>query len=153
MAMAFTLLALGTFLTPLIGTTPKVLGQSHWSPLQVLTAMISGILPLQRVLAPQVDFTIDVLLGPGIVYLILIAIAVVLLVFPSEKFVGLGAAAGCLTLYFDLKYHYTALQEAIFGAPSSFALGHVNGAVFTLTLGGLLVMLLLIAIAKDEEWE
>ena len=152
-AMAFTLLALGTLVTPLIGTTPKVLGQSHWSPLQLVTAMTSGTLPLQHVPAPQLNIAIEVLLGPGIVYLLLIAMAVALLVFPSARFVQVGAVAGCVTLYFDLKYHYAALQEAIFGAPRAFASGHVNGAAFDLTLGGLMVMVFLIALAKDQEWE
>jgi len=153
MGMAFTLMALGTFAMPLIGTTPNVLGQSHLSPLQVVAAMISGTLPLQPVIAPQVNFAIDVLLGPGIVYPLLIAIAVALLVFPSEKFVGAVASLGLAAIVGSFWWQYPELQEAIFGAPRAFASGHVNGGVYSLTLGGLLVMLLLITISKDEEWE
>lgn len=153
MAMVLTLMALGTFAMPLVGTTPKVLGRSHWSPLQMVTAMISGTLPLQHVIAPQVSFTIDALLGPGIIYPILIAIALAILMFPSEKFVGVGASLCCASIVGSFWWQYPELQEAIFGAPRAFASGRVNGAFFTFTLGGLLVMLLLIAASRDEEWE
>jgi hypothetical protein len=142
--LVVTLLGLFTFVMRLISTDPKVLGHTLWSPLQVVIAILSGRLPLQPV-QPVGLLGVDALLGCGIVYLLLIAIAVAILVFPSGKFVGTAAALGGAMLLGSLQFQYPDLQDAIYGAPRAFASGHVNGGVFTLTLLGVLALLLWVA--------
>ncbi len=139
-----TLLGLLTFAMRLVSTDPKVLGQTFWSPLQVVTGILSGRLPLQPV-QPAGLLSIDLLFGSGIVYLFLIAIAVAILFFPSVKFVGISAAVCCAVMVANVQFQYPDLQEAIFGAPRAFASGHVNGGVFALTLLGVLALLLWVA--------
>jgi hypothetical protein len=148
--MAVTLLGLATFATPLVTTDPKLLGQTQWSPLQVVTAIISGTLPLQPVL-PRELLGLDLLLGCGIVYLLLIVIVITILVYPSAKFIGAGAAAGCAVLIGSVLFRYADLQYAIYGAPRAVASGQVNAGAFTLTLSGLLALLIVIAASSDQD--
>ncbi len=146
MALMTALIGLATFVMPWVSTDTKVLGRTHWSPLQVLIALHAHRLPVQpqpSKVAYSVFMGVYLVLGLGTAYLILIVIAAGMLISPSARFVGSAAALGAAATVSNIWWRYPDLQNAIYGAPSPFASGHHvyaggNDLILLLALGALM---------------
>ena len=152
MALIVTLIGLATFVTPLISTDSEVLGQTHWSPLQVISSLNAGTLPISQRM-PQVlavDLCIDFLTGVGVVYFLLGLVAAAIVFLPSARFVGAAAVTGAAVVLGDAQFHYHDLQDLLYSAPRSFASGHqVHAETNGLILLGVLGLLVWIAATKE----
>jgi hypothetical protein len=152
MALVVTLSGLITFVRPLVSTDSKVLGRTDWSPLQILVALQAGTLPVQPYSSPRekVAFLgLDLLLGCGAVYFLLVVIAAAILAWPATRFVGFAAALGAVMMLETVRFEYPDLQDAIYGAPPAFVSGHrVHAGALGLILLGALVLLVYIAAHK-----
>lgn len=151
MALIVTLLALATFVVPLVETDTEVLGRTRWSALQVILALHAGRLPIRHEMPHGLMFLgIDALLGFGTVYFLLSLIAAAIVFLPSTRFVGFASIIGAAVVFGDAKYGYSDFQGAIYGAPPAFSSGHqVHAGIFCLILLGLLGLLAFIAATKQ----
>jgi hypothetical protein len=152
MALIATLAGLATFVIPSVWTDSEILGRTRWSPLQVILAVQAGTLPVDH-RTPQVTAVflgIDFFMGVGVVYCLLGLVAAAIVFLPSARFVGTAASIGAAVVLGEAQFEYQDLQEAIYGAPRSFASGHqVHAGADCLILLGVLGMLIWIAATKE----
>jgi hypothetical protein len=151
-ALILTLIGLATFVTPLIWTDSEILGRTRWSPLDVVSGLYAGTLPIAHGMSREVSafLVIDFFLGLGVVYFLLCLVAAAIVFLPSTRFVGTAAGIGALVVLKDAQYEYGDLQDAIYGAPSSFVSGHqVHAGTNCMVL--LIVLGLLVWIAATKE--
>jgi hypothetical protein len=156
MAMILTLIGLATFVNPLVSTDSEILGRTRWSPLQVVSAIRAGTLPVVSQLHQMsrgelgVNLSIDFLSGFGVVYLLLGLIAAAIVFFPSTRFIGGTSALTAAMLLGIVRSHYEDLQDVLYGAPSSFVSGHqVHAGILCSILLGVQLLLGFIVATKQ----
>jgi len=151
-ALIVTGLGLATFVSPLIWTDSEILGQTRWSPLQIVLALHAGTLPIAarppRELA--VSLGIDFLFGFGLVYLLLAIVAAAIVFLPSVRFIAGAAGTGAAIVLADAKFEFPDFQQMLYGMPSAFASDHqVHAVSLFVILLGVEVLLLWIAATKQ----
>lgn len=152
MALTVTLIGLGTFVTPLIGTDSEILGRTRWSPLQMILALGAGTLPIGHKTAGefQPSTNIEFFMGVGVVYVLLGLVAAAILFLPSVRFVRVSTTVGVGCVLAGAKNDFRFLQEAIYGSWSYFAQGpQVHAGTNCLILLGVLGVLFWIAETKE----
>jgi hypothetical protein len=148
LAVVATVLGLATFPLQLITTTAPVLGETRWSPLEMMTGILAGALPV-GVMGHLTLWVSLTAFGFIFVYLALLAILVAVVVRPSSRFVLITAllAASVITEDSFLRFH--SFQRALCGSDSMAARGQmIHAGLWSAML--LSVMGVLIAIAALE---
>jgi hypothetical protein len=92
---------------------------------------------------------VDFLIGIGVVYLLLGLVTAAILFLPSTRFIGSTSATGAAWVWGEARFRYQDLQDAIYGAPSSFISGQqVHAGTICLILLGVLLLLIWIAATR-----
>jgi len=148
LAVVATLLGLATFPLQLITTAAPVLGEMRWSPLELVTGILAGALPL----GAMGHLTLWVSLaafGFVFVYLALVGILVAVVVRPSSRFVLITALLAGSVITEDSFLRFDSFQRALCGSDSMAACGQtIHAGLWSAML--LSVMGVLIAIAALE---
>jgi hypothetical protein len=158
MTLLLALVGLATFFVPLVVTSTPVMGESHWSPWQIATGMLSGNLPAAVLLTSKglsavrwLTFVNTTLFGALFVYLVLAGVLVVALGKAQRVILGGLAAFGLLAALIEMR-GFSDFQLAILGGPPA----NVDGQeVHAVALGcvwfGALMLILVIAAWKELE--
>jgi hypothetical protein len=149
MAILLALIGLATFFVPLVTTSVPVMGQSRWSPWEIVSGMVRGNLPAAVLLTSTGDsavrwltFANSMLFGSLFIYIMLAGVLVVAFAGAQRVIVGALAALGIVAALIELR-GFSDLQLAILGGPPAnvsgqqvhaLALGMVWFAVLTLVL-------------------
>jgi hypothetical protein len=154
MVLIVALIGLASFASPLIRTDSPVLDRVRWSPLEIASEVYEGALPVRS--DPQsraVFLAVDVILGFGAVYLLLLLIGVAAVLFPREGLVGTAAALGGIAILCDgRRVRYYDLQDFIYGESYAFAGHAVHAGALALVLLGVLGLLLWISATKALDY-
>jgi hypothetical protein len=149
---------LTTFFAPLVVTSAPVMGQTHWSPWQIATGLLTGDLPAAVLLTSKglgairwLTFVNSSLFGALFIYIVLVGVLVVALGPARRIILGALAALGVVAALIELR-SFSDFQLAILGGPP----GTVDGqTVHAMALGyvwfGVLMMILVIAAWKELE--
>ncbi len=155
MALFVTMIGLATFVSPLVETGSEVHEQTRWSPMQIILAIHAGALPLDHRMVRNdqlLSLGIDALFGVATVYLILILIAAMVAISPSERIVGSLAAGGAAMTLGEARWRYFDFQDAIYGAPSAFAGHQVHAGINCMVLLGVLLLLVFIVATRALDY-
>jgi hypothetical protein len=158
MAILLTLVGLATFVVPLVGTNPAVMGQPRWSPMQIIGGLMNGNLPAAVLLTKTGDHAIgglalvnSLLFGTLFEYAMLAAILVFVLGSAQRFLIGAAASMGVLAALIEMR-GYSDIQLAILGgAPGT--VGGQQVQAMTLCMIFFAVMILLLVIASWRELE
>jgi hypothetical protein len=156
MTILLSLVGLVTFVVPLIGTNPTVMGQARWSPWQIVSGMMSGNLPAAVLLSAQglrdlrwLALVNTMLFGGIFVYIALATVLVVALGKGQRLIVGAAAALGMVAALIEMR-GYTDMQLAILGgSPASVGGQQVQGMTLCVLMFAIMVLLLAIASWKE----
>jgi hypothetical protein len=152
------LVGLATLFAPLAVTSTPVMGQSHWSPWEIATGLLTGNLPAAVLLTAKgmgavrwLTFVNSSLFGGLFVYMVLVAVLVVAMGKARRIIVGALAGLGIVASLIEMR-GFSDLQLAILGGPPS----SVDGQqVHAMALGyvwfGVLILILVIAAWKELE--
>ncbi|HTW49809.1 MAG TPA: hypothetical protein VMD92_17765 [Acidobacteriaceae bacterium] len=152
------LVGLATLFAPLAVTSTPVMGQSHWSPWEIATGMLTGNLPAAVLLTSKglgavrwLTFANSALFGGLFVYMVLTGVLVVAMGKAQRIIVGALAALGLVAALIEIR-SFSDLQLAILGGPPSTVDGQ---QVHAMALGyvwfGVLILILVIAAWKELE--
>lgn len=156
MTRLLSVVGLVTFFVPLIGTNPAVMGQARWSPLQVISGMMSGDLPAAVLLSAQglrdlrwLAFVNTMLFGTLFAYVALAVILVVALGKAQRLVIGAAAALGLVAALIEMR-GYTDIQLAILGGSPSVVGGQqVQGMTVCVVLFAVTALVLVISVWKE----
>jgi hypothetical protein len=158
MTLLLALVGLATFFVPLVITSVPVMGQSHWSPWEILTGMLTGNLPAAVLLSATglgairwLTFVNSMLFGGLFIYIMLAGVLAVALYKAQRIILGALAGLGVVGALIELR-GFSDFQLAILGGTP----GSVDGqTVHATTLGyiwfAVLILILLIASWKELE--
>lgn len=158
--MTVLLAAIGliTFFVPLVATTAPVMGQSRWSPWQILSGMITGQLPAAILLTAKgigavrwLTFVNATLFGSLFIYVMLAGVAIVAFGKAQRMVLGGLAGAGLMAALVELR-GFSDLQLAILGGPPG-SVGGQQVQAMSLGLVWFSVMTLILMIAAWKELE
>jgi hypothetical protein len=158
MTLLLAVVGLTTFFAPLVVTSSPVMGQSHWSPWQIVSGVLTGNLPAAVLLTSKgmgairwLTFVNTSLFGAGFVYVMLVGVLVVALGPARRIIVGALAALGVIAALIELR-SFSDFQLAILGGPPTSVDGQT---VHAMALGyvwfGVLILILVIAAWKELE--
>lgn len=128
MTLLFAGIGLITFFVPLVATSAPVLGQSRWSPWQLLAGIVMGKLPAVQLstealgLARWLTLINALLFGSLFIYIILAGVVIVALGKAQRLILGSMAGAGLLAVLIEMR-GFSDLQLGLLGG----APGAVNG--------------------------
>lgn len=158
MTLLLALVGLATFFVPLVVTSVPVMGQSRWSPWQIVAGMVRGDLPAAVLLTQKglgairwLTLVNTTLFGALFIYITLAGVLVVALGKAQRLILGGFAGLGLLGALIELR-GFSDLQLAILGGPP----GTVDGQqVEAMAMGGVwfgvLILILVIAAWKELE--
>jgi hypothetical protein len=152
MVLILTMIGIASFVSPLIRTDSQVLGRTRWSPLQIVIQLHRGTLPDCRSYlstlcednprAKLVFMTLDAVAGFGTGYAMLLAIVMIVVLFPRAELVGAAAVIGAIAVGKNGQYGYDDLQDFFGGGH------HAHGRALELALVGIFVLMIWIAVTK-----
>jgi hypothetical protein len=156
MTILLSLIGLVTFVVPLIGTNPTVMGQARWSPLEIVSGMFSGDLPAAVLLSGEglrdlrwLAFVNTMLFGTVFAYIALAVILVVALGKAQRLVIGAAAGLGLVASLIELR-GYTDMQLALLGGPPSLVGGQqVQGMTLCVLLFAAMALLVVISAWKE----
>ncbi|HSY03490.1 MAG TPA: hypothetical protein VK819_15110 [Acidobacteriaceae bacterium] len=156
MTLLLAVVGLVTFVVPLIGTNPTVMGQARWSPWDVVTGMLTGNLPAAVLLSAQglhdlrwLAFVNTMLFGGIFVYIALATVLVVALGKAQRLVIGAAAGMGLVAALIEMR-GFTDIQLAILGGPPATVGGQqVQGMTLCVLMFAIMVLLLAIASWKE----
>lgn len=158
MTILLTFVGLATFVVPLVGTNPAVMGQERWSAWQIVMGIFADNLPAGVLLTPTglhdvlwLAFVNTMLFGTLFEYAMLVVVLVNVFGKARRFMIGAAAALGLLAALIEMR-GYSDIQLAILGGPPAAVGGQ---QVHAMTLGVVLfaVMVLLLVIATWTELE
>jgi hypothetical protein len=158
MTILLALVGLATFFVPLVITSVPVMGQSHWSPWQIVTGTLTGDLPAAVLLTSKglgairwVAFVNATLFGALFIYIMLAGVLVVAVGKPKRIILGGLAGLGVVAALIELR-GFTDFQLAILGGPPGMVDGQRVGAM-ALGYVWFCVLMLILVIAAWKELE
>ncbi|MGC2618598.1 MAG: hypothetical protein WA414_06110 [Acidobacteriaceae bacterium] len=156
MTRLLSVVGLVTFFVPLIGTNPTVMGQARWSPLDVISGMMSGNLPAAVLLSGQglrdlrwLAFVNTMLFGTIFAYIALAVILVVALGKAQRLVIGAASGLGLVAALIEMR-GYTDIQLAVLGGPPAVVGGQaVQGMTLCVLLFAVMALVLVISAWKE----
>lgn len=149
MALLVALVGLTTFVVPLIGTDPPVIGQAYWSPLAIVQQTQAGVLPLGASIATAADLTAryeDLLFGFLFAYGMLAAAFLAIVIGASVRVIRWTAGLCLGATLADLAFGNVAYQSALSAGGESLL---VHAGAESAILVGATGLLLLIASLEE----
>jgi hypothetical protein len=158
MTVLLTLVGLSTFFVPLVVTSTPVMAQTHWSPWQIVTGMLTGNLPAAVLLTERglsavrwLTFVNTTLFGSLFIYVVLASTLVVALFKAQRIILGALAGLGLVASLIELR-GFSDFQMAILGGPPASVDGqHVEAMALGYVWFGVLMLILVISAWKDLE--
>jgi hypothetical protein len=158
MTMLLALVGLATFFVPLVMTSSPVMGQSRWSPWQIVTGMLRGDLPAAVLLTNQglgairwLTLANTMLFGGLFIYIVLAGVLVVAFGKAQRIILGALAGLGLVSTLIEMR-GFSDFQLAILGGPPSTVDGQrVSAMALGYVWFGALALIIMIAALKDLE--
>lgn len=143
LAVVTALLGLATFPLQLITTAAPVLGETRWSPLELVAGISAGVLPVSA----MGHFVLWVSLAAFVfVYLALVAILLAVVVWPSSRFILVAAVLAASVIIEDIFLHFEIFQRALYGGCAQAACGQaIHAGLWSAMLLSVLGVLITIA--------
>ncbi len=98
------------FTVPLITITPLVMGRARWSVWNIAMAVRDGELPLV-----MNSFFWDITVEFGSIFLVLLLDSIVIVLFPSQKLLGIMSAIGVVVTYTSWQFASIPLETMFYG--------------------------------------
>ena len=151
MALLVALVGLTTFVVPLIGTDPPVLGQVYWSPLAIVQQTQLGVLPLSASTATvtAADLVLryeDLLFGFLFAYGMLAAAFLAIVMGASVRLIRWTAGLCLAATLADLAFGHVAYQSALCAGGDGL---QVHAGAESAILAGVTVLLLVITSLEE----